>query len=531
MAARSCRASARTEVGARAWTYTYDGASRMTRAIGPNATGASITRDYRYDGAGNRIYVKEGSAAAVSTTYDLAGLPTTSSDGTTYTHDQIGDLTLINASGTANDWSYNYDAYGRMICAKNATACSGTGTITFTLDALDRLLSRVGTTTTAYTWSGLSEDPAKTADGKTTTYYAYTRSGSPLAQKAATLGFYLSDPHGDIVGTAAAGAVTGSRSYDPWGKPLASSGSTSYLGYQGDPTDPSTGQVDMGTRSYEPTLGRFSSRDVLFGDPTSPMSLNQYVYATDSPITFTDPTGMCACKKGNDAWRGSPQPDEDGGDVSVSTPTPSWPDPPPTVARSHRPAVIAIRNELVRSLYMYSGYPGADFFYSGYYSEVADIFSSNLTLRELKARAAEAELSLNTEQTFSSNFSRVGKGLEALAREMPKHLEFSVGVLTLAYDETNGLGVGVGCCRFGLRGIKDVGAAWNDGSDPRTRAVFGLSFGEGCYATLCGRLGAWRQYVGSRAHGGWSGPGVDFDREIGFYFEAGPSITFYVGLP
>ena len=36
-----------------------------------------------------------------------------------------------------------------------------------------------------------------------------------------------------------------------------------------DLTDASTGQVDMLTRLYEPTLGRFSSRDVLFGDPTT----------------------------------------------------------------------------------------------------------------------------------------------------------------------------------------------------------------------------------------------------------------------
>ncbi len=81
----------------------------------------------------------------------------------------------------------------------------------------------------------------------------------------------------------------------------------------------------MGTRSYEPTLGRFSTRDVLFGDPSSPMSLNQYVYATDSPITFTDPTGMCGCKKGNDAWRGSQNTADNDGNVSVETPTVSWP--------------------------------------------------------------------------------------------------------------------------------------------------------------------------------------------------------------
>jgi hypothetical protein len=47
----------------------------------------------------------------------------------------------------------------------------------------------------------------------------------------------------------------------------------------------------MGTRYYEPSLGRFSSRDVLFGEAADPMSLNQFVYAGGSPVTFADPTG------------------------------------------------------------------------------------------------------------------------------------------------------------------------------------------------------------------------------------------------
>jgi hypothetical protein len=49
----------------------------------------------------------------------------------------------------------------------------------------------------------------------------------------------------------------------------------------------------MGTRWYDPYLGRFTSRDVLFGDPLSPMSLNQYVYGGDNPVSMIDPDGLC----------------------------------------------------------------------------------------------------------------------------------------------------------------------------------------------------------------------------------------------
>jgi hypothetical protein len=50
----------------------------------------------------------------------------------------------------------------------------------------------------------------------------------------------------------------------------------------------------MLARLYEPVLGRFSSRDPLLGEPTDPLTLNQYVYGLSSPVTYDDPTGLCA---------------------------------------------------------------------------------------------------------------------------------------------------------------------------------------------------------------------------------------------
>ena len=94
--------------------------------------------------------------------------------------------------------------------------------------------------------------------------------------------------------TDASAAVAGSKLYSPWGEPVAQLGENSPLGYQGQPTDADTGLVKTGTRWLSPQVGRFQTRDILFGDTNSPSSLNQFGYAEGNPVTMWDPSGM-AC--------------------------------------------------------------------------------------------------------------------------------------------------------------------------------------------------------------------------------------------
>jgi RHS repeat-associated protein len=267
------------------WTYAYDAANRLSSATDP----AGVATTYGYDGAGNRNFVQVGQGPAVTTTYDQAGLPVSASDGTTYTHDQVGNLTGVNASGTADDWTYAYDPWNRMTRATGAA-----GAIDYAYDGLDRTVSRTeGASTTTYAYSGATHDPAREVTGGTTTLYAFSPDG-PLAQKqGTTTRFYMTDPHDDVVGVAStAGSLVGTRSFSPWGEPRTTTGEQTLFGSQSDPTDPDTGLVDMTSRYYDPGMGRFTTRDVLFGDPTMPVSLNQYVYGADSPLSYADPTGM-----------------------------------------------------------------------------------------------------------------------------------------------------------------------------------------------------------------------------------------------
>jgi len=131
------------------WSYTYDPASRLE-----TATKGSDTWTYAYDGAGNRSSVKLNSQAPVTTYYDSAGNPVSSSEGTTYSTDPLGNLTGVDAPGSSNDLSFTYDTYSRQ-----KTATAGGSSITYALDGLSRVVSRTkGSATTTYAYRG-TESP------------------------------------------------------------------------------------------------------------------------------------------------------------------------------------------------------------------------------------------------------------------------------------------------------------------------------------------------------------------------------------
>lgn len=81
--------------------------------------------------------------------------------------------------------------------------------------------------------------------------------------------------------------------YDPFGVTAATTGGGgSPLGFQGDYTDPTFGEVWMGARWYSPTDAGFRSRDTVFGELTTPISLNRYTYSHNNPLLYWDPNGQ-----------------------------------------------------------------------------------------------------------------------------------------------------------------------------------------------------------------------------------------------
>src|SRR5581483_10899415 len=53
------------------------------------------------------------------------------------------------------------------------------------------------------------------------------------------------------------------------------------------------GYIYLRARYYDPSIGRFLSKDPLPGAVWDPGSQNAYAYAGNNPVTHSDPTGMC----------------------------------------------------------------------------------------------------------------------------------------------------------------------------------------------------------------------------------------------
>jgi large repetitive protein len=150
------------------------------------------------------------------------------------------------------------------------------GGISYSYDALGRLATRAASAaTTSLAYSGTAATRA--SDG--TTRYSYgpgggligfQRNGGP-AQSA------LTNPHGDVTGAfspATGTSLSASAAYSPYGTVTATSGTMPSLGYQGQYTDPATGNVNMAARWYSPVTGSFTSNDTLAGSPI-PASINR----------------------------------------------------------------------------------------------------------------------------------------------------------------------------------------------------------------------------------------------------------------
>jgi RHS repeat-associated protein len=289
--------------------YEYDKAGRLKVATETPVVGGQCTsREYKYDADSNRLSKTTrtgvGGACATSVpvtqsyTYDEADRLI----GPTY--DGFGRITSLPAEfaggkATENPLESQYFA-NDMVAKQTQKGVSNT----FQLDSTGRQRQREQIGGVAgvevFHYDGPGDSPSWTALGSTWSRNV-TGIGGELAavqESNGTTTFKLTDLHGDVVASASssptATALLASYLSDEFGEPQPGStpGRFGWLGGKSRRTELSSGVIQMGARSYIPSLGRF-----LTPDPVPGGSANAYDYADQDPVNAFDLEGTCVKKK------------------------------------------------------------------------------------------------------------------------------------------------------------------------------------------------------------------------------------------
>ncbi|WP_431942363.1 FG-GAP-like repeat-containing protein [Micromonospora marina] len=288
--------------------FRYDYLRRLTDAWSeasldcqdPQRSGADPYRlTWTYDSIGNRRTQTSFSATGTTTAtyrYPTAGSPdphqlaqvdytgeTVRSD--TYEYDAAGNTTSRIVDGKSQ--SLTWDAEGHL-----ATSTESDQSISYVYDpAGRRLIRRDAGGTTLY----LGDTELRlTAENQVAGIRHYQHGGAIIAARTITgLTWFVADHHNtselalDPASLTVARRRTlpfgGSRGAQPDDWPIEKS----FVGGTQDPT----GLVHLGAREYDPAIGRFLSVDMLI-DEADPQQWNAYAYASNSPATLSDPSGL-----------------------------------------------------------------------------------------------------------------------------------------------------------------------------------------------------------------------------------------------
>ncbi|MFC3798112.1 RHS repeat domain-containing protein [Cohnella sp. GCM10012308] len=278
--------------------YVYDGLKRLKQLT--NFKGPQILSEYvyTYDGNGNIKTIKDSTGTTTYTYDKLNRLETIwRPDGSQYiyTYDGLGNRLTSSNTDVLNDNSanstYNYDVWNRLT---SATLGSNTVNFTYEPDGL-RAKKTTGTGTTRYTYNDDGQVIAEAnASNQVTSQYVW--GPDRLLTRKDTNGsqyYYLYNGHGDVVQIIDnTGEPVKSYRYDEWGNTVSQTGTLpNVFKYAGEIEDPETGLYYLRARFYDPSMGRFITKDTYEGQIDNPLSLNLYTYVGNNPLTHVDPSG------------------------------------------------------------------------------------------------------------------------------------------------------------------------------------------------------------------------------------------------
>ncbi|MEU1692584.1 DNRLRE domain-containing protein [Streptomyces hirsutus] len=287
-------------------SYGYDAAGRLTKVEDTAGTVCTV-RGYTYDARANR---KSLTSAAGTPGADC---PTTGGTTTSQTYDSADRLI---AAG------HTYDAFGRTTARPGDTTIgyyandlahqqtAGGTRQTWKLDAALRFRSWTVETGSGSTWTQTqakvnhydsdSDSPRWVTEnsGGAVSRIVESAAGSmgAVTSKTGDVVLQLASIHGDIALQLPLDASVApvALDNDEYGNPRDGQAATRYnwLGEKQRSSETPTGSILMGSRLYDPAIGRFLSADPVYGG-----SSNAYEYCSGDPVNCTDLDGRWSRSK------------------------------------------------------------------------------------------------------------------------------------------------------------------------------------------------------------------------------------------
>ncbi len=268
------------------WSYGYDLVGRLVAAVETPQGGPSMERNYGYDANGNLVSGPDlavGVYAADDRLIEYAGR--------SYDHDLAGDLTTI--TDGAESIVFNYDAAGLL----HSLILPDGSVIAHRHDAADRRVTRLVDDEPVAGWvygTGASPLLELQADGSVRTRFVYAlHPATPdyVIHHDDTL-LVVRDHRGTprMVVDVATGDIMEQMVTDEFGAITSDPSAWTILplAYRGGMHEPHTGLVRFGARDYDPSIGRFTTRDpILFNGGQA----NLFLFATGDPVNRHDPSG------------------------------------------------------------------------------------------------------------------------------------------------------------------------------------------------------------------------------------------------
>ncbi|WP_433247076.1 RHS repeat domain-containing protein [Streptosporangium sp. CA-135522] len=263
--------------------FTFDAVGNRTTEVqhavaGGAGAGGDVSHAYTYPAAGQaqphtlRTVQSTGPGARTdSFDYDAAGNTKrrlTGQGDQALTWNAEGRLAASTVAGKTS--SFVYDADGERLLRRDA------GAVTLYLDGQELTLAAGRVSGTRY-YQGPQVSVVRTGDGK--------------------VNYLLGDHHGtDELVVNATTLAYSRRSTTPYGgfRGAAPASWPGQKGFVGGTIDDSTGLTHIGAREYDVATGRFVSADPIM-DLADPQQINGYAYASNNPITWSDPTGLRVC--------------------------------------------------------------------------------------------------------------------------------------------------------------------------------------------------------------------------------------------